>query len=198
MRRGSVLAAVLFAAIAIAFVAYQANRWFADDAPFERSGVSIGGPFTLAATDGRRVTEKDFLGSYPLIYFGFTYCPDVCPTELAVMAAALDKLGPDGDRVRPIMITVDPERDTVELLRDYVAAFHPRLIGLTGTLEEVQAAAAAYRVYFAKTEKDANGDYSVDHSSVVYLMGPEGEYLTVFGRDVDADAMAEGIRRAMR
>lgn len=175
-----------------ALVGWQAWRWFGT-APLE-DAVTIGGPFTLTATDGRRVTDQDFRGRWMLIYFGFTWCPDVCPTELAVMAAAIDRLGADGDRIQPIMITVDPERDTVELLRDYVAAFHPRMVGLTGTLAEIQAVAAAYRVFFAKTEPDANGDYLVDHSSVVYLMDDEGRYVTVFGRDLDAQAMAEGIR----
>ncbi len=197
MSRRAALAAFLFAAFAALVVLIQARHWFGEDA-LEGSGATVGGPFALTDTTGKRVTDKDFLGHYLLIYFGFTSCPDVCPTELAVMAAALDSLGAEGEKVQPILITVDPERDTVGALADYVAAFHPRLVGLTGTVEDVQAVAKAYRVYFAKTEPDAIGDYSVDHSSVVYLMDPDGDYLTVFGRDVDAEAMAEGIRHYLR
>ncbi|MEX2648861.1 MAG: SCO family protein [Alphaproteobacteria bacterium] len=197
MSRRAALAAFLFAAFAALAVVIQARHWFGDDA-LDGSGATVGGPFALTDSSGKRVTEKDFLGRYLLIYFGFTSCPDVCPTELSVMAAALDRLGADGKNVQPILITVDPERDTVETLADYVASFHPRLIGLTGTVEEIQAVAKAYRVYFAKTAPDATGDYSVDHSSVVYLMDPDGHYLTVFGRDVDAEAMAEGIRHHLK
>jgi protein SCO1/2 len=177
----------------VALVGWQAWRWFGADSPAGEA-VVIGGPFALTASDGRRVTDQDFRGRWILIYFGFTFCPDACPTELAVMAAALDTLGDDAADVQPMLITLDPERDTVEVLRDYVAAFHPRLIGLTGTLAEIQAVASAYRVFFQKTEPDANGDYLVDHSSVVYLMDPDGNYVTVFGRDVDAVAMAEGLK----
>ena len=187
------LAYGLAALALIALVGWQASRWFGAGGPAGEA-VVIGGPFSLTASDGRRVTDQDFRGRWMLIYFGFTFCPDVCPTELAVMAAALDALGDDGSDVQPILITLDPERDTVEVLRDYVAAFHPRLIGLTGTLAEIQAVAGAYRVFFQKTEPDAAGDYLVDHSSVVYLMDPDGDYVTVFGRDVDAVAMAEGLR----
>jgi len=187
------LAYGLAALALIALVGWQASRWFGADSPAGEA-VVIGGPFSLTASDGRRVTDQDFRGRWMLIYFGFTFCPDVCPTELAVMAAALDALGDDAADIQPILITLDQERDTVEVLRDYVAAFHPRLIGLTGTLAEIQAVAGAYRVFFQKTEPDASGDYVVDHSSVVYLMDPAGDYVAVFGRDVDAVAMAEGLR----
>lgn len=155
---------------------------------------TIGGPFTLTDQNGRTVTDADFHGRYMLIYFGYTYCPDVCPTSLQVMADALDLLGPKADEITPVLITIDPQRDTSELLRDYVANFHPRMVGLTGTQEQIAAAAKAYRVYFAKAEQDG-GVYLMDHSSIVYLMGKDGSFLGHFGHNTPADKMAEGIRK---
>jgi protein SCO1/2 len=156
----------------------------------------IGGPFTLTDHHGRRVTEKDFLGSYVLVYFGFTYCPDVCPTELQVIASALEKLGPKAEKVTPLFITVDPERDTVEQLANYVTNFSDRLVGLTGSLEEVRAAAKAYRVYFKKVEDpNSRAGYTLDHSSIVYLMDPKGQYLAHFSHGTAPEAMAETISR---
>lgn len=155
----------------------------------------IGGPFVLVDHTGKRVTDKDFLGRYMLVYFGYTYCPDVCPTELQVMTAALNKLGPLADRVTPVFITVDPERDTVEQMASYVTNFHPRLIGLTGSVEQVRAAAKAYRVYYAKTEDSSATDYLIDHSSFVYLMNPRGEYVTHFPYGLGSDKMAAQIRK---
>ena len=110
----------------------------------------VGGPFSLTDQDGRRVSEKDFLGKHMLVFFGYTYCPDICPTELQVMTAALDTLGPEAEKIQPVFVSVDPERDTPEVLKSYVENFGPRLIGLTGTPEEIAAIAKAYRVYYAK------------------------------------------------
>lgn len=155
---------------------------------------TIGGPFTLTDQTGRAVTDADFRGRYMLIYFGYTYCPDVCPTSLQVMADALDLLGPKADEITPILITIDPQRDTPELLRDYVVNFHPRMVGLSGTPEQVADAAKAYRVYFAKAEQEG-GTYLMDHSSIVYLMGKDGSFLAHFGHNTPADKMAEGIRK---
>ncbi len=191
MNRRTFYGALVAAAVLIPLIAYQANRWF--QAP-EVPGVSIGAPFTLTASDGRRVTDQDFRGRYLLIYFGFTMCVDACPIALARMTAALDALGADGEAIQPIMVTVDPARDTPEVLRDYLSAFHPRLIGLTGTPEATRALAAAYRVYAEPGAADAAGDYQVDHSIVVYLMGPDGGYITMYGADVEPEAMAEAIR----
>ena len=158
-----------------------------------RAMPTIGGPFTLTDHDGRAVTDADFHGRYMLVYFGYTYCPDVCPTSLQVMTDALDLLGAKADAVTPVLITIDPERDTAELLRDYVANFHPRTVGLTGTPEQIAAVAKAYRVYYAKAEQE--GTYLMDHSSIVYLMGKDGKFLTHFSHNTPADKMAEGIRR---
>jgi cytochrome oxidase Cu insertion factor (SCO1/SenC/PrrC family) len=159
----------------------------------------IGGPFSLIDQTGRPVTDADYRGRYLLIYFGYTYCPDVCPTELQVMSAALDQLGPKGDQVQPVFITVDPERDTASQLAEYVAQFHPRMAGLTGTPEQIAAAARAYRVYYSKAPgKAGDGYYTMDHSSFVYLMGPDGRFLEAFAHGTTADQMAQAIRNRLK
>jgi cytochrome oxidase Cu insertion factor (SCO1/SenC/PrrC family) len=158
----------------------------------------VGGPFTLTDQDGRRVTDQDFRGKFMLVYFGFTYCPDVCPTALQVMAAALDKLGPKGERVTPVLISVDPERDTPAQLSRYVKSFHPRLVGLTGSPQEVEAAAKAYRVYVKKVpDPKSTAGYTMDHTSIVYVMGPDGQYLAHFTHATSPDVMAEGLARLL-
>ena len=149
--------------------------------PVRTSGKAlVGGAFTLTDHTGKRVTEKDFLGKYMLVYFGYTYCPDVCPGELQVVAAALDELGAQADQIQPVFITVDPERDTVAQMASYVPSFHDRLVGLTGSSEEIAAAAKAYRVYYAKVDDPDSTEYLMDHSSIVYLMNPSGEYVAHF------------------
>jgi protein SCO1/2 len=153
----------------------------------------IGGPFTLTDQHGARVTEQDFAGRFMLVYFGYTFCPDICPTSLTVMAAALDRLPEaQAEQVVPVLITLDPARDTVEQLADYAPLFHPRLVALTGSEEEVREAARAYRVYYHVPEEDGDA-YLVDHSTFVYLMGPDGSYRTHFGIDASPEAMAEAI-----
>lgn len=160
-----------------------------------KSAVPIGGPFTLTDNRGRTVTDADFRGKYMLIYFGYTYCPDVCPTELGVMTQAMDQLGPKAEQVQPVFITVDPDRDTVAHMNDYVGLFHPRLVGLTGTAEQVREAARAYRVYYAKApQKDAKPeDYLMDHSSFIYLMGPDGKFVGVYPGGTAADKIAQDL-----
>ena len=161
-------------------------------------GIAIGGPFSLLDETGRRVTEATFRGRFMLLYFGFTYCPDVCPTELAKMAAALDLLGAAAEEVVPILITVDPGRDTPEALAQYTDLFHPRLIGLTGSEAEVAAAARAYRAYHARVATGPGPDeYTMDHSAFVYLMGRQGEFVALFHPQTTPEAMAEAIRRAI-
>ena len=152
----------------------------------------IGGPFHLTDQTGKSRTDADFRGQYLLVYFGYTNCPDVCPTTLQTITNALDKLGPEAAKVTPIFITVDPERDTADVLRAYASNFHPRLVALTGSATEIAAAAKAYRIYYAKVGEGPN--YSMDHSSIVYLMGPDGKYLGHFGMEATADDIAAGIR----
>ncbi len=157
-------------------------------------GVSVGGPFTLTDDQGRTVTDASYRGRWMLVYFGYTFCPDVCPTELQTMSAALDKLGPASSRLVPLFITVDPGRDTPAALADYVKLFDERLVGLTGTDEQIAAVARAYRVYYAKaTSKDATG-YLMDHSSFLYLMGPDGKFQALFRQGTGVDEMANAIR----
>lgn len=154
----------------------------------------VGGPFTLTDQDGKTVTDADFRGKYMLIYFGFTFCPDVCPTELQVMAGAVSKLGANTSKVQPIFVTVDPERDTPEVLAKYVKQFDPRLIGLTGTPEQIARIAKEYRVFYEKVKDDeSSADYTMDHSSIAYLMGPDGRFLTFFPPGVSPEEMAEKI-----
>uniref|UniRef100_A0A1D1YWP7 Protein SCO1 1, mitochondrial n=1 Tax=Anthurium amnicola TaxID=1678845 RepID=A0A1D1YWP7_9ARAE len=160
--------------------------------------AAIGGPFNLVNHDGKSVTDKDFLGKWTLIYFGFTHCPDICPDEIQKLAAAIDKIKASaGIEILPVFVSVDPERDTVEQIHDYVKEFHPNLIGLTGTTESIRHVARAYRVYYMKTEEEGS-DYLVDHSIVMYLMNPRMEFTKFFGKNYDVDALAEGIIKEVK
>ena len=157
----------------------------------------IGGPFTLIGHDGKPVTDQAFRGKYMLVFFGFTHCPDICPAELQVMSAALDELGPKANDVIPIFITLDPERDTPQAVTDYVRNFGQRFVGLTGSPEQVAAAAKAYRVTYSKFQEEGAkpDDYTIDHVALVYLMGKDGEYLANFAYGTPAAKMAEALRR---
>jgi protein SCO1/2 len=156
--------------------------------------VAIGGPFSLVDTAGERRTEKDFSGKPMLVFFGFTNCPDVCPSGLQTLTVALDKLGEKADRLTPLFITVDPERDTPQSLAAYMKSFHPRIQALTGTADEVNAVIKAYRVYAVKVpdEKDPTR-YNIDHSSFFYLMNSSGEYVKHFPHSTDANVLADAL-----
>jgi protein SCO1/2 len=155
----------------------------------------VGGPFELIDQTGKLRSDRDFRGRLMLVYFGFTYCPDVCPTDLMAIGQALERLGPDADAVQPVFITLDPERDTAEHLAEYVPLFHPRLLGLTGSLDAIGTAADAYKVYFDKIPvgKEA-GDYTIDHTSFIYLMDRDGKYLGFFPPGTPAERMVEIIQ----
>jgi len=157
----------------------------------------VGGPFSLTDQSGRRVTEKDFGGKFMLVYFGYTFCPDVCPTELQVMMAALDTIGAKAERITPVFITIDPARDTVETIKSYVENFGPRLVGLTGTADEIAAAAQAYRVYYEKAGDVSSPDYLMDHSSIIYLMDPNGKFIKHFTYTTDAAKLADDLSEAV-
>ncbi len=165
--------------------------------PVETTGKAlIGGPFTLLDQHGKTVTDRDFRGRYMLVFFGFTHCPDICPAELQVIAAALDELGPKANDVIPIFITLDPERDTPEVMADYVKNFGSRFVGLTGSPEAIAEAAKAYRISYSKfQEGPTKDDYSIDHSALVYLMGKDGEYLTHFAYGTPVAKLTETLRR---
>lgn len=159
----------------------------------------IGGPLLLIDQNGRRTSEADFAGRYRLIYFGFTFCPDVCPIDLQQIGQAMrqvEKSDPTiAAKVQPIFITVDPARDTPAVLKQYVAAFHPRLIGLTGSAEEIARTAKDYGVYYTKGEPDRAGGYAVDHLRIVLLFGPKGEPIAILPHEQGADAIAAELTR---
>jgi protein SCO1/2 len=191
----------LFAAAILALAAaLGAYAWLwprAGHAPVTVGEALVGGAFAMTDEQGRRVSDKDFLGKHMLVFFGYTYCPDVCPTELHVMAAALAELGEDQHKLRLVFVTIDPERDTPEVMKSYVSAFGPQMTGLTGTPEDVARIARAYRVFYRKVPMGSDGDYRMDHTSLVYLMGPDGRFVTYFNYSTDAKALAEGLRAAL-
>ena len=158
----------------------------------------VGGPFSLTDSSGKRVTDKDFRGRDMLVFFGFTSCPDICPASLQLMSAVLDKLGPKADRITPIFITIDPERDTAPKLDEYVKHFSPRIVGLTGTPDEIAAAAKAYRVYYNKVpNKAVPGDYTMDHTGIIYLMDANGDYVTHFTPATPVDDMTAKLAKLL-
>lgn len=158
----------------------------------------IGGPFTLTSGDGKTVSDRDFRGKFMLIYFGYSFCPDVCPTSLNTMAEALDRLGPLAEKVQPIFITVDPRRDDQAAVKQYAAAFGPRMIGLTGTEEQIGAIARAFRVYYRENRTGPGpNDYSMDHSSILYLMGPDGRFIAPIRAEQTPDAIAAVLRQRL-
>lgn len=163
------------------------------------AGGGIGGPFTLIDSAGRTVTDRDLRGRYLLVYFGYTFCPDVCPTTLAAVAGAMDKLGKRADDVQPVFITVDPHRDTPKVIGTYTAAFSKRILGLTGTPQQIAQVARAYRVYYARHKTgDGPDDYTMNHSSILYLMDPQGRFDALLPADETAQKMADDIARHMR
>ncbi len=155
--------------------------------------ASIGGPFSLTDQNGRTVTDQDFKGRPFLVFFGFTHCPDICPTTMFEISEIIRKLGPDGDRVRALFITVDPERDTPAALKDYVSSFDPRIVAVTGDEAAIAAVAKAYRAYFKRTPL-AEGGYTMDHTAIVYLMGKDGRFVTPFSLKRTTDAAAAELR----
>ena len=162
------------------------------------NALSIGGPFTLEDGNAKPVKDRDFRGRYMLVYFGYTFCPDVCPTTLNAIADAMDRLGPAADRIQPVFITVDPKRDTPAAMKAYAAAFGPRIEGLTGTPEQIAAVAKAYRVYYAEHRTGPGpGDYAMDHSSVLYLMGPDGTFVAPLRADATGQEMAASLKKLM-
>jgi cytochrome oxidase Cu insertion factor (SCO1/SenC/PrrC family) len=157
--------------------------------------IQLGGAFTLVAHTGETVSDTDFQGKYLLVFFGYTFCPDVCPTSLQEMAMTLDALGSEAAMVQPLFITIDPQRDTPEVLAEYVAAFDARIIGLTGTPEQIAAVAKAYRAYYARSDTASGGDtYLMDHSAFIYLMGPDGRFLKALSHREPAAEIVKTIR----
>lgn len=156
----------------------------------------IGGPFSLVSSTGHPVTEKDLLGSFSLIYFGFTNCPDICPEELDKMSQVVEAVDAEhGAVINPVFVTCDPARDRVPLVAEYISDFHPRMVGLTGSYDDVKKACKAYRVYFSTPPgADPTQDYLVDHSIFFYLMDPEGKFVDAFGKSTTKDDVLAKVR----
>jgi protein SCO1/2 len=173
-------------ALVVAYFAMVETR------PAVPSPSAIGGPFSLVTPDGRTVTEADFKGEPQLVFFGYTHCPDICPTTLFDMSQVFKKLGPD-KKIAGLFITVDPERDTPAAMKDYMSSFDPRIVGLSGTRAVIDPVMKEYRVY-ARKVPSADGDYSMDHSAIVYLMDKQGRFVNPFNLDQPADAAASQLQ----
>jgi cytochrome oxidase Cu insertion factor (SCO1/SenC/PrrC family) len=161
--------------------------------------AAIGGPFSLVNQDNQPVTEQAYQGKLMLVYFGFTYCPEICPTDLMLMTNVMKSLTPEeASQVVPVFITVDPERDTVEKMKQYLSSFDPSIQGLTGSREQVDGAIKAYRVYAKKVQEEGMTDYTMDHSAYLYLMSRDGKYIMHFQHNEKPDVVAEGIRAHLK
>jgi cytochrome oxidase Cu insertion factor (SCO1/SenC/PrrC family) len=169
--------------------------WHAGDLVGTQGAAMVGGPFALVDQEGAARSDRDFRGRYMLIYFGYTFCPDVCPATLGVMSDAMQKLG-DPKRIVPIFITIDPARDKPAVLKTYLKSFGPAFVGLTGSDKALGDAARAYRVYFAKHPLPGGG-YAMDHSSTIYLMGPDGKFVTYYDETIGPDALADDLRKRL-
>ncbi|MEM7650579.1 MAG: SCO family protein [Pseudomonadota bacterium] len=165
------------------------------------AGLNIGGPFSLTNHLGEDVTEKNYEGQHKIIYFGFTYCPAICPTELQKMSrivSALEKNYPEAaENIQPLFITIDPERDRVPVMREYVRLFHPRLVGLTGTQPQIDFVKKSYRVFASKVEDETMNDYTMDHSSFLYLMSPDNKLMTMYRINDTADEIYADIEKQL-
>ena len=195
----AVAAGLAVGAAAAVSIIPQAREALVPTGALRTSGKAlIGGPFSLVDQNGNRVTEKDFGDRYMLVFFGFTSCPDICPAGLQLVSAALEKLGEKANRIVPIFISVDPERDTPEKLGEYVQNFDARFVGLTGTPEEIAKAARAYRVYYKKVPNaDLPDDYAIDHTAIFYLMDPNGDFVTHFTPTTPVEEMAARLDTAL-
>jgi protein SCO1/2 len=163
-----------------------------DDLMYGRG--SVGGPFTLTDQTGRRRSDTEFRGKLMIVYFGYTFCPDVCPTDLMAITQALDALGSAAESIQPIFVTIDPERDA-KVLADYVSAFHHSLIGLTGSADEIRKLANSYKAFYVKVPDERTGGYSIDHAGIIYLMGRNGEYLGFMPPQTNPDRLTEVLRK---
>lgn len=156
--------------------------------------AAVGGPFTLTDQNGNRKSLDDFRGKIVLLYFGYTFCPDVCPTDMSAIGRLMTLLGADGDKLQPVFITLDPERDTQAVLRKYAAAFHPRFVALRGTEDEVRRVATAYKIYFEKVTPPGSSSYAIDHMAFIFLLDRKGKYIAFFPPGTTVERMATMVR----
>jgi len=191
----SLRAAVFVAAVALTGTP---EAGFSADPPAQPTGIPhIGGQFSLTAADGTEVTDRSFPGKWLLLYFGFTFCPDACPTALNTIAGVLDELGPLAERIQPIFITVDPERDTPSVIAQYVKAFDPRLIGLTSSTAQIAAATRDFHVFY-QVRQLGNEEYAIDHSSYIYVVDPDGRVVDLITGNVPGHPVAAELKRLVR
>jgi cytochrome oxidase Cu insertion factor (SCO1/SenC/PrrC family) len=197
-KRGLV-ALFLGLAVLLGLLAYDFRAFFPSSSEGEQvAPVSIGGAFTLVDQDGVTRHAQDFRGKLLLVYFGYTFCPDACPTALQDMSQAIDQLGTKDEQVQPLFITIDPARDDVAQMKLYASNFHPRLVALTGTPEQIAEAAKAYRVYYDKSKSASGGaDYLMDHTAFTYLMGRDGKYVSHFPPGTTAAQMAAAMEKRL-
>ena len=158
----------------------------------------VGGSYSLTDHNGKKVTDKSFPNKFKIIYFGYTFCPDICPTGMAVISQALDLLGNKAQRIKPLFITVDPKRDNIEIMAEYHSHFHPSFSNLTGTLDQIRRVAKLYRVYYKKSDASEAENYLMDHSSIMYVLSPEGEYINHFGPQITPEQIIAFFNRAFQ
>jgi protein SCO1 len=193
--RPSALGPLILASVLFAFALIMSEP----PARATKSDVTIGGPFTLSTPDGTTVTDQTYRGKWLLVYFGYTFCPNSCPTTLLEVATALKKLGPHAPQVQPLFITVDPEHDTPKVMQQYTASFDPRIVGLTGTQQQIAAVAQEYGVYYLRHPSGPGADdYVMDHSTYLYVMDPQGKFVRAFDTNESGDRIADVLRELMR
>ena len=192
---------ILFAALALS-ACQKAAEPPAQLIGTDLKGTPFGGPFTLTGEDGKRYAWDDFKGKYRMIYFGYAFCPDACPTDVAVMMKGFQKFEKEhaaqAAKVQPVFVTIDPARDTVKVVKEFTDSFHPRLLGLTGTQAEVDTAAMAFRVYATRGKDLGAGNYLMDHSRFAYLMDPDGQPLVILPVDKGPEAVASDLAASVR
>ena len=189
-----VIFAIIIVAVAAYFYLYRGTGSVPNPPANQTSQSLIGGPFALTDQNGQRVTDGEFRGRFMLVYFGYTHCPDVCPLGLETITQALSEVPPESaERIQPVFITLDPERDTAPVLKDYITSFDPRLVALTGSPAEIESVLKAYKVYSRKADAQAGGEYLVDHSTFTYVMGPDGRYAAHFSHGTTPEDMAQRL-----
>lgn len=200
MRFTNLAAPIAIAALMLAACSQETQTTGSEAPPLE--GAAIGGDFTLTGETGEPVSFSDFDGQYRTVYFGYAYCPDICPTDNQRAMAGLKRFEEEspelGAKVQPLFVSIDPERDTPEVLTEFTDAFHPRLIGMTGTKEQLDAAANAFAVYYSRGEETESGGYLMDHSNITYLFGPDGNPLAMLPTDEGPDAVAAELAKWVR